>query len=111
MRLLLDANLSWRLIKKLEPVFDEVFHAEQVGLPDPAPDIKIWNWALENNAIIVTNDIDFYYLMLQKDFPPKVILLRIGNSSTDKIANILTTNYDAVKIWDEENKYGILEII
>jgi len=111
MKLLLDANLSWRLIKKLEPVFDEVFHAEQVGLPDPAPDIEIWNWALENNAIIVTNDIDFYYLMLQKDFPPKVILLRTGNLSTGKIAHILTDNYEAIKAWDEENKYGILQIV
>jgi len=111
MKLLLDANLSWRLIKKLEPVYGAVFYAEQVGLPDPAPDIEIWNWALDNNAIIVTNDVDFYYLILQKDFPPKVILLRTGNLSTNKIADILTDNYEAIKEWDEENKYGILEVI
>jgi len=111
MKLLLDANLSWRLIKKLEPVYGEVFHAEQIGLSDPAPDIEIWNWALENNAIIITNAIDFYYLMLQKDFPPKVILLRTGNLSTSKIVDILMDNHEAIKAWDEENKYGILEII
>jgi len=49
--------------------------------------------------------------MLQKDFPPKVILLRTGNLSTGKIARILTDNYEAIKEWNEENKYGILEII
>lgn len=111
MRLILDANLSWRLIKKLEPIFAIVFHAEQVGLPELASDIEIWNWALENNAIIITNDVDFYYLMLQKDFPPKVILLKTGNLSTGKVAHLLIENYETIKMWDDENKYGILEII
>ena len=49
------------------------------GLAVPANDIEIWDYALLNNLIIITNDDDFLNLATQKGFPPKVVLLRIGN--------------------------------
>lgn len=76
MKLLLDANLSWRLTKLLSPHFEDVYHVERCGLPIPANDIMIWNWAEANDATIVTNDEDYYYFSLQKGFPPKIILLK-----------------------------------
>lgn len=111
MNLLLDANLSWRLIKKLEPTYNEVFHANQIGLTIPPSDIEIWKWAKLNNSIIVTNDDDYYYLMLQKGFPPKIILLRTGNLNTSKTATLLMNNHLKIKLWDKNNTFGILEII
>ena len=49
------------------------------GLAVPANDIEIWDYALLNNLIIVTNGDDFLNLATHKGFPSKVVLLRIGN--------------------------------
>lgn len=45
-------------------------------------DKEIWKYALENDLIIVTKDTDFHERTLYRDPPPKVILFKIGNTST-----------------------------
>jgi predicted nuclease of predicted toxin-antitoxin system len=45
MKLLIDANLSYRLSKRLSHLFEDVLHVEQTNLPIPATDIEIWLWA------------------------------------------------------------------
>ncbi len=59
MKLLLDANLSWRMIAELKHHFDDCFHVDNIGLAIPAFDSQIWNYAKENELIIVINDEDF----------------------------------------------------
>ncbi len=48
MKLLLDANISWRLTIILKQHFDECLHVDYVGLTTPPKDIEIWNFAKEN---------------------------------------------------------------
>ncbi|MGK7392431.1 MAG: DUF5615 family PIN-like protein [Candidatus Cyclobacteriaceae bacterium M2_1C_046] len=48
MKLLLDANLSWRLCAKLKSQFSDIKHVDHIGLPVPPKDIEIWNYAKEN---------------------------------------------------------------
>ncbi|HET7118962.1 MAG TPA: DUF5615 family PIN-like protein [Hanamia sp.] len=45
-------------------------------------DKEIWKYALENDLIILTKDTDFHERILYRDPPPKVILFKIGNTST-----------------------------
>ncbi len=54
MRLLLDANISWRLADKLKSHFDDCKHVDHVGLAVPASNTEIWGYAFQNNMIIVT---------------------------------------------------------
>lgn len=54
MKLLLDANISWRLAARLKSHFEECLHVDYTGLNIPAQDIEIWNYALNNNLIIIT---------------------------------------------------------
>jgi predicted nuclease of predicted toxin-antitoxin system len=110
MILLLDANLSWRLTNLLKPYFDEVWHIESVDLQKPAIDIEIWEFARLHHTIIVTNDDDFYKLSILKGFPPKVVVLRIGNQSTQYIAQILIKHLQDISSFYESNEYGLLEI-
>ena len=56
MNLLLDANISWRLANRLKQYFDDCRHVDHIDLAVPASDIDIWEYALKNNMIIVTND-------------------------------------------------------
>ncbi len=64
MKLLLDANISWRLVAKLKTHFTDCFHVDHIGLIIPAKDTEIWNHALENDLVIVTNDDDFLNLRM-----------------------------------------------
>ena len=89
MKLLLDANISWRLIAKLKSHFEDCFHADHIDIAVPAKDSAIWNPALTNEMIIVTNDDDFLNLANVKGFPPKVVLLRTGKQSNSFIEELL----------------------
>lgn len=68
MKLLLDANVSWRLSARLKFHFEDYFHVDDIGLKIPASDIEIWNYALANELIIVTNDYDFVNLLNFKGY-------------------------------------------
>lgn len=110
MKILIDANLSWRLVNLLNATFPEILHVERTGLPIPADDVHIWNWAKVNGYIIVTNDEDFLNYSIQKGFPPKVVLLHVGNQSTNNVAGILTKHAAEIALLCSDSNSGILEI-
>ena len=58
MRLLLDQNLSRRLLAELAPIFADSAHVGALGL-DPATDREIWAYAGEHGYLIVSKDSDF----------------------------------------------------
>ena len=75
MKLLLDENLSRRLIRRLEDLFIGSSHVATEGLLQ-SPDIKIWEYAKSKGFAIVTADADFHNLATTLGPPPKVIWLR-----------------------------------
>jgi predicted nuclease of predicted toxin-antitoxin system len=111
MRLLLDANLSWRMINTLKEHFDDCFHVDNIGLEVPARDTDIWNYAKANGLTIVTNDEDFVDLVNLKGFPPKVILLRTANQSRLYLTNLLILRKDEIKQLAASADLGLLEIV
>ena len=110
-RLLLDANLSWRSIEKLKIHFDDCSHVDNIGLSVPAKDTEIWNYARKHEMLIVTNDEDFLHLSTFKGFPPKVLLLRTGNQSQKFVEQILINAKDQIKAFIESSEFGVLEFI
>ena len=75
MKLLLDENLSRRLVPRIADLFPGSAHVESEGLLQ-APDRAIWEYAKTENFSIVTADADFYELATALGPPPKVIWLR-----------------------------------
>jgi len=110
MKLLLDANLSWRLTVKLKTHFANCLHVDHIGLSVPASDTNIWDYALANELIIVTNDDDFLNFLNTKGFPPKVILLRMGNQNNKYIEMILIKHKLDIQAMFESPQHGLLEI-
>ena len=110
MKLLLDANISWRLCGKLKSHFDDCFHVDYIGLNIPASDNDIWKYALANELIIVTNDDDFVNLLNFKGYPPKIILLKTGNQSNHYIEAILIKHKENISSFYNNNDIGLLEI-
>jgi predicted nuclease of predicted toxin-antitoxin system len=84
---------------------------DDIGLPIPAKDIEIWDYARKQKMLIVTNDEDFFHLSLFKGFPPKVLLLKTGNQRCRFIEQILINNKDKILAFVESSEQGILEII
>ncbi|MGE0635556.1 MAG: DUF5615 family PIN-like protein [Bacteroidia bacterium] len=112
MQLLIDANLSWRLVNILKNDFPEINHVIYTGLEQACSDKTIWEYALKNNCSIITSDEDFYLLSISKGFPPKIILVKTGNQSTRYIASILIKHKAEISefVNNTENEYGVLEI-
>jgi len=110
-RLLLDANLSWRSATALKNHFDDCSHVDSIGLTVPAKDTEIWNYAKKYEMLIVTNDEDFFDLSVLKGFPPKIIVLRTGNQSRKFIEQILITAKNQIETFIKSPEYGILELI
>jgi predicted nuclease of predicted toxin-antitoxin system len=110
MKILLDANISLKLINKLKPVFGECAHVDLVGLDVPAEDIDIWNYALDNGYIIITKDNDFVDLLEMNGFPPKVVLIKTGNNRSQALMELLENVKPMIEDL-ERNNYGLLEIV
>ncbi|NVO86029.1 DUF5615 family PIN-like protein [Hymenobacter terrestris] len=110
MKWLLDANLSYRLVRQLASTPAEIVHVSRSGLAAPASDEEIWEWARVNGALIITNDEDFYRLAAIYQFPPKVVLLRTVNQSTAFIAELLTRHLDEIIALNTAGEIGILEL-
>ena len=72
MKLLLDENLSPRLVPRLQPLFADLTHVRDVGLR-LAADKAIWDWAKERGYTIVTTESDFVSMSRRLGWPPKVI--------------------------------------
>lgn len=88
MKLLLDENLSPRLVKEIATLWPESAHVDILGMRGSS-DSVLWAFARDRGFAIVSKDSDFRSLALVRGAPPKVIWLQIGNSSTAEIAALL----------------------
>ena len=109
MKLLLDANISWRLCAPLAEHFGKCFHVNRIGLAIPPSDIMIWNYAKDNDCIIVSHDVDYLDLLFAKSYPPKIILLKTGNIDTKTTLNLLIQAKETIIEWSGKET-GLLEI-
>lgn len=80
MNILLDQNISFKVVPLLVSTFEGIKQVKQLNLID-ASDIEIWDYSRLNNYTIITFDYDFIDLATLRGTPPKVIWLRFGNSS------------------------------
>lgn len=106
MKLLLDANLSWRLVKPLEKHFavNHILDFFQHNVRDST----IWDFAKSRHYTIVTNDEDFVHLLLSKGWPPKLILIKTGNQSNDFLLNLLVDKKSEIESFNLKNELGLL---
>ncbi len=107
MKLLLDENISYRLAKKIGAAFSHVSHVKLHNL-SKKDDKEIWEFAKKENYTIVTNDADFNDFSLVLGFPPKIIWLRTGNTSTYFIVKLLVDKKNEIKVFIENTEMGVL---
>ncbi|MEM1167622.1 MAG: DUF5615 family PIN-like protein [Cyanobacteria bacterium P01_H01_bin.35] len=109
MKLLLDHNLSPRLVSRLANIYPHSSHLYFLGL-DQASDRDVWQYARDNQYIIVTKDADFYDLVILLGFPPKLIWIRVGNCTTSQIEILLRSRYDDIVALSQDASNSVLVI-
>jgi predicted nuclease of predicted toxin-antitoxin system len=104
MNLLFDQNISYRITQLLDDIFPKSKHVRNLKLEN-STDRQIWDYAKENDYCIVTFDSDFYDLSLVRGSPPKIVWLRMGNTSTKSLEKIIRENEILIKEFLENSDY------
>lgn len=99
MKLLLDENLSRRLVPTLQDAFAGTRHLEDVGLLGE-PDAAVWAFAGREGYTLVSKDDDFRQLSLLHGAPPKVVVLAIGNGGNAAVLDVLMNNRIRIETFD-----------
>jgi predicted nuclease of predicted toxin-antitoxin system len=82
-RILLDEHVSPSLVGKLGDKGVFAVAAAHVGLSGER-DRKIWNYALENNFVVVTGNARDFIRLLNVEVHPGLIVLREGGLTRDE---------------------------
>ena len=72
-------------------------------LDDTWSDETIWQYARENNLIIITKDADFSLKVLYKGVPPKVIHLKFGNLRIKELHELMTKAWQRIELLLQDN--------
>ena len=107
MRLLLDQNLSRRLVGMLAAEYPGSYHVAEVGL-DTATDRAIWEYAHDHDFVIVSKDSDFRQLAFLLGPPPKAIWLRVGNATTLEALDVLQQHRDVIAEFGTSDQEALL---
>lgn len=111
MNLLIDANISWRIVKILNSYFSTIIHAKDLNVKQPAKDIEIWNYCKTNNFTIITHDNDFEKMLLAKGGTPKLIILKSFNKNSLELANLILNQKQEIESFISNSELMILEIL
>ncbi|MBD2770333.1 DUF5615 family PIN-like protein [Hymenobacter sp. BT664] len=110
MKLLIDQNLSHRLVKPLQDQFPGTEQVRRLGLTDRR-DATIWDYARRHDFVILTQDEDFADLSSLRGAPPKVILLRTGNLPTAQVIALLRNHRRLIyTLLDSDGEVNCLEL-
>jgi predicted nuclease of predicted toxin-antitoxin system len=108
-RLLLDQNLSPRLVADLADLYPDSTHVRDVGLSTANDDV-VWAYAGQQGLTIVSKDADFRERSFILGPPPKVIWIRRGNCSTEDIASMLRRDYAAIRTFESDQEAAFLAL-
>lgn len=99
MHFLIDAQLPPALARMLVKHGHIAKHVTDIG-PADMPDRELWQYAIDNEAVLITKDEDFATLLLMRGASPVIVWIRIPN-----------TRRQALLAWFEPLIDRIIELI
>ena len=109
MKLLLDENLSRRIVPFLQTAYPGSSQVVLLNL-EAASDSEIWQYAKINGFVIVSRDSDFQERSLVAGHPPQVVWLKIPNRSKTVVLNILLDHHTEIEQALIEQNLACVEI-
>ena len=88
MKLLLDANISYKLVERIVDLYPGSMHVRDAALAE-VDDRGVWEYARDNGFVVVSKDEDFHQLSFLQGPPPKVVWVRLGNCTSGEIEAVL----------------------
>ena len=110
MKLLFDQNLSPNLVNLLADLFPNSAHVQDAGL-DASEDTELWDYARNNDYLIVSKDADFRHRSTVYGPPPKVIWIGLGNCSTRTVEDNLRDHYSDIQTFTRDANRGLLVLL
>ena len=110
MKLLLDENLSRRLVPFLQHDFPGTTQVVLLGM-ESASDKEVWQRAKDEGYVVVTRDADFQELSLVWGAPPQMIRLRTPNQTRAAVLKLLLDNKAAIASALELDARASIELI
>jgi predicted nuclease of predicted toxin-antitoxin system len=109
MHLLFDEQLSDALPAMLADVFPGSLHVRAlVGIG--ASDERVWELAIEHACLLVSKDEDFHRLSVLRGAPPKVVWVRLGNSTSEAVAALLRRHESALRVFADQDEATFLAL-
>lgn len=110
MKIVIDQNISFRIIPHINHLFTEIIHIRTLGWTD-APDIVIFRNAKQQDFdAILTLDEDFDNIILENSPPPKILWLRVRNCTTNHLAKIIVDKIEVINEFLKDKELDCLEI-
>lgn len=109
MKLLLDENLSCRIVPALQVLYPDSTQVTLEGF-EGYDDKALWEYARVHELVLVTQDSDFHEMSVLYGFPPKIIWLKCGNQPKKVIAQRLIDNHAAIEQFYKNDGLGCIEI-
>jgi predicted nuclease of predicted toxin-antitoxin system len=106
-KLLLDENLSRRLVLRIADLFPDSSHVSSEGLLQ-SPDNKVWEFAKSKGYSVVTADSDFYELATTLGHPPKVIWLRGCDYPTEVAEELMRSQAIRIAEFLDDSERAVL---
>lgn len=107
MKLLIDQNLSPKLVDRLADLFPGSAHVLSLGL-DCADDNQIWEHARLSGFAIVSKDPDYNNLSVLRGSPPKVLWLQSGNCTTAQVEATFRARFADIEAFENDSSVGTL---
>ena len=107
MKLLLDANLSHRLVSRLNVAYPGTAHVDTFGLSGET-DAAIWDFAMREGYVVVSKDDDFRQFALLRGAPPKVLVVAIGNAGNAAVLSLLMDHRERIEAFGEAEQDSFL---
>ena len=108
-RLLLDENLSERLLQPLAELFPGSEHIGSLAKAGTA-DRLLWDLARTGGFILTTRDEDFVGMSVLQEIPPKVLWLNVGKSRNAVVAALLRSHATDIERFAADDEHTFLAI-
>ncbi len=96
MKWIIDAQLPPRLKPWLNQKGEDAVHVFDLENGLQMPDTLIWQYARENQCIIISKDKDFFDFATLFGNPPQTVFISVGNCSTEQLISVLEKSYDDI---------------
>ena len=107
--LLFNQNLPPSLPRRLADLYPGSVHVKDINLA-VVGDNPIWDYAKDRSLIVATKDTDYRDLSHRLGYPPKVVLIRLGNCSRDAVVSLLRERYADILALQRDERRGLLEL-